>query len=81
MKIPALEKVAQEELLEVQDTILNSGITKDLTKGIKEINMGLCQMTKVIKEGKIVAFSMKDKETSNIYLVEKKVEHTLSTSF
>lgn len=56
-KIAALEKLAQEELFEAQDTIL-SGIAKEMAESIEV--------------GKIGAFSMGDKETSGYYLVEWK---------
>jgi hypothetical protein len=54
-KVTALDKLAQEELFEAQDTILN-GITEEMAEGIEE--------------GKIGAFSTEDEETSGYYIVE-----------
>jgi hypothetical protein len=58
-KIAALEKLAQEELFDAQDTILN-GIAEEMAEGIEA--------------GKIGAFSTEDEETSGYYLVEWKSE-------
>jgi hypothetical protein len=58
-KIAALEELAQEDVFEAQDTILN-GIAKEMAEGIKEGNIG--------------AFAMEDEETSGYYLVEWKSE-------
>jgi hypothetical protein len=58
-KIAALEKLAQEELFEAQDTILN-GIAEEMAEGIEV--------------GKIGAFSTEDDKTSGYYLVEWKSE-------
>jgi hypothetical protein len=54
-KLAALEKLAQDNLFEAKDTILN-GIAEDMAEGIKD--------------GKIGAFSMEDEETSGYYLVQ-----------
>jgi hypothetical protein len=59
-KIAALEKLAQEELFEAQNTILNGILAKEMAEGIEV--------------GKIGAFSTEDNKTSGYYLVQWKSE-------